>query len=115
MPVMEQTNKVTMKGNPVTLLGNEIKVGQQAPEAILVANDLSEVKLSSYKGKTCIVSVVPSLDTPICDLETKRFNSEAEKLQNVQILTVSMDLPFAQKRWCGATGSTKVATLSDYR
>ena len=107
---------VTMKGNPVTLLGKEITVGQQIPEAVLVTNDLSEIKLSSYKGKKCIISVVPSLDTGICDLQTKRFNQEAGKLgKDVTILTVSMDLPFAQKRWCGATSSDKITTLSDYR
>lgn len=115
MAVMERSSKVTMKGNPVTLLGQEIKAGQSAPDATLVANDLSEVKLSSFKGKKILISVVPSLDTPVCDLQTKRFNSEAAKFQDVQILTVSMDLPFAQKRWCGATGSDKLKTLSDYR
>ncbi len=106
---------VTMKGNPVTLLGNEINVGDDAPDCVLVANDLSEFKLSSLKGKKVILSVVPSLDTPICDLQTKRFNQEAENLGDVVIVTVSMDLPFAQKRWCGATGSDKVITLSDHR
>lgn len=111
----EVATAVTMKGNPVTLLGKELKVGQSLPEATLVANDLSEVKLSSYKGKKIILSIVPSLDTPICDLQTKRFNQEASNLKDVVILTVSMDLPFAQKRWCGATGSDKIVTLSDYR
>jgi len=112
----EVATVVTMKGNPVTLLGREIKTGQAAPDCTLVANDLSEVKLSSYKGKKCVISVVPSLDTPVCDQQTKRFNQEATKLENdVVILTVSMDLPFAQKRWCGATGSKKIVTLSDYR
>lgn len=106
---------VTLKGNPVTLTGKEIKIGQAAPDCTVVADDLSEVKLSSYKGKKCIISVVPSLDTPICDLQTKRFNKEAGKLSDVVILTISMDLPFAQKRWCGATSSDKVVTLSDYR
>lgn len=111
------TTAVTMKGNPVTLEGNEIAVGQPAPDATLVANDLSEVKLSALiKGKKAVISVVPSLDTPICDLQTKRFNQEAAKLgADVPVLTISMDLPFAQKRWCGATGSTNVKTLSDYR
>ncbi len=114
--LQERTNVVTMKGNPVTLLGKDVAVSQEAPDATLVANDLSEVKLSSFRGKTCIVSVVPSLDTPVCDLQTKRFNKEAAALgDNVKILTISMDLPFAQKRWCGATGSDKVQTFSDYR
>ena len=107
--------QVTMKGNPVTLIGNEVEVGQSAPDATLVANDLSEVKLSSFKGRKVILSVVPSLDTAICDLQTKRFNQEAGKLNDTVILTISMDLPFAQKRWCGATGVDKVKTLSDHR
>lgn len=112
----EVANLVTMKGKPVTLIGDEIRVGQPAPDCTLIANDLSEVKLSSFKGKKVVLSVVPSLDTPICDLQTKRFNTEAAKLgQNVAILTISMDLPFAQKRWCGATGSDKIRTLSDHR
>mgnify|MGYP001572416355 CR=1 FL=1 len=107
---------VTMKGNPVTLLGNEVKVGQSAPNATLVANDLSNFELSSLKGKRVILSVVPSLDTGICDLQTKRFNQEASKLgADVVILTISMDLPFAQKRWCGAAGVDKLKTLSDHR
>ena len=107
---------VTMKGNPITLLGTEVKVGQSAPNAILVANDLSNFELSSLKGKKIILSVVPSLDTGICDLQTKRFNQEASKLGgDVAILTISMDLPFAQKRWCGAAGVDKLKTLSDHR
>jgi thiol peroxidase len=114
--MVERVGLITMKGNPMTLVGNEIKVGDNAPDVTLVANDLSEVKLSSFKGKKVIISVVPSLDTGICDLQTKRFNQEATKLGNeVVILTVSKDLPFAQKRWCGATNSTAVKTLSDYR
>ena len=111
----ERTGLTTMKGNPLTLLGNEVKVGDNAPDSTLVANDLSEVKLSSFKGKKVIISVVPSLDTPICDLQTKRFNQEASKLNDVVVLTVSKDLPFAQKRWCGAVVATAVKTLSDYR
>jgi thioredoxin-dependent peroxiredoxin len=111
----ERAAAITMKGNPLTLTGHEIKVGDHAPDATLVANDLSEVKLSSFKGKKVILSSVPSLDTPVCDLETKRFNQEASKLQDVVVLTVSKDLPFAQRRWCGANGATSVKTLSDYR
>ncbi len=113
--MVEHTGVITMKGNPLTLVGNEIKTGDNAPDATLVANDLSEVKLSSFKGKKVILSVVPSLDTPVCDLQTKRFNQEAGKLENVVILTVSKDLPFAQRRWCGAANVTAVKTLSDYR
>ena len=111
----DRVGAITMKGNPLTLTGNEIKVGDQAPDATLVANDLSEVKLSSFKGKKVIISVVPSLDTPVCDLETRRFNQEASKLTDVVVLTISKDLPFAQKRWCGAAGATAVKTLSDFR
>ena len=107
---------VTMKGNPVTLLGKEIEIGQSAPDCTLVANDLSTFTLSSLKGKKIILSVVPSLDTGICDLQTKRFNKEAGALGNdTAIITISMDLPFAQKRWCGATGTDKVKTYSDHR
>lgn len=114
--MVERTGLTTLKGNPLTLLGNEVKVGQPAPDATIVANDLSEVKLSSLlKGKRTIISAVPSLDTPICDLQTKRFNKEAAALgDDVQIITISMDLPFAQKRWCGANGD-KVQTFSDHR
>ena len=111
----ERAGAITMKGNPLTLVGPEIKAGDQAPDATLVANDLSEVKLSSFKGKKVIISVVPSLDTPVCDLQTKRFNKEASDLENCVILTISKDLPFAQKRWCGAVGASAVKTLSDYR
>lgn len=115
MLMSERTNAITLKGNPLTLLGNEIKVGDTAPDATVVANDLSEVKISSYKGKKLIISAVPSLDTPVCDLETKRFNQEAAGLKDVVILTVSADLPFAQKRWCAGAGVSNVVTLSDYR
>src|SRR3989338_7382125 len=105
---------VTMKGKPINLVGNFPQVGQAAPDFSLLANDLTEVKFANYKGKKIILSVVPSLDTGICDLQTKRFNKEAEKLKDVVILTVSRDLPFAQKRWCAATSSNKVITLSDF-
>lgn len=113
---MTSTPTVTLKGNPLNLSGNQVEPGQTAPDCTLIANDLSEFKLSSIKGKKIILSVVPSLDTPICDLQTKRFNTEASKLGgDVVILTISMDLPFAQKRWCGATGTDKVKTYSDHR
>lgn len=106
---------VTFKGNPVTLLGNEVKVGDQAPDFKVLANDLSEVTLQDSKGQVRLISVVPSLDTGVCDAQTRRFNEEAGSLDNVKILTVSVDLPFAQKRWCGAAGIEKVQTLSDHR
>ena len=112
----ERKGLVTMKGNPLTLIGNDVKVGQAAPDFSLVANDLSVINLSALKGKKCILSAVPSLDTGICDIETKRFNQEATKLgSDVIIATISMDLPFAQKRWCGAAGVTNVKTYSDHR
>jgi len=113
----ERTGLVTMKGTPLTLIGSEINVGQKAPEATLVANDLSTVKLSSLsQGKVSIITTVPSLDTPVCDVETRRFNVEAGNLGDAAIvLAISMDLPFAQTRWCGATGVKNVRTLSDHR
>jgi len=112
----ERQGAVTMRGNPLTLVGKEIKPGDKAPDTKLVANNLSEVSLSSYRGKVLVISSVPSLDTPVCDVETKRFNKEAAKLgDKVKIVTVSMDLPFAQSRWCGAAGVKEVVTLSDHR
>lgn len=107
--------KITFKGNPVTLLGNEVKVGDQAPDFTVLANDLSEVKLSDYKGSVRILSSVPSLDTGVCDVQTRRFNEEAAKLDGVKVLTISADLPFAQKRWCASSGLEDVITLSDHR
>jgi thiol peroxidase len=106
---------VTFKGNPVTLIGNEVGVGQTAPDFKVQKIDLTEYTLSASAGKTRIVASVPSLDTSVCDLETKRFNQEAAKLPNVEIVCVSMDLPFAQKRWCGASSVDKVITASDHR
>ncbi len=112
----ERTGLITFLGNPLTLLGSAPKVGDKAPDFTVLNNDLGEASLSTYAGKTLVLSSVPSLDTPVCDMETRRFNQEAAKLgDDVQILTVSMDLPFAQKRWCGAAGVDKVATLSDHR
>ncbi len=113
----ERMGAVTMKGNPVTLIGNVVEVGQKAPDAELVANDLATVKLSALcQRKVCIITSVPSLDTPVCDTETRRFNEEAGKIgEGLTVLTVSMDLPFAQGRWCGAAGVTNVQTLSDHR
>ncbi len=106
---------ITFKGNPVTLLGNEVKVGEKAPNFSVLANDLSPVTLNDSKGSVRLISVVPSLDTGVCDAQTRRFNQEAAKLDNVKILTVSVDLPFAQKRWCGAAGIENVQTVSDHR
>lgn len=107
--------KITFHGNPLTLIGNEIKVGDKAPDFTVLANDLTAVTLNDSNGSVRIISVVPSLDTPVCDQQTRRFNEEASKLDNVKILTISADLPFAQSRWCGAAGIDKVQTLSDHR
>ena len=105
-----------MKGNPLTLLGQEVKVGANAPDATVLDNGLAPVEISSFRGKVCIVCSVPSLDTPVCDIEARRFNEEAEKLGgDVVVLVISTDLPFAQKRWCGAAGISAVQTLSDHR
>lgn len=112
----ERQGAVTFKGSPLTMIGPELKVGDRAPEFQVVGQDLSQATLASSKGKTRLFSVVPSLDTPVCDAQTKRFNEEASKLpQDVVVYTVSMDLPFAQKRWCGAANATKVVTVSDHR
>ncbi|KLV26426.1 lipid hydroperoxide peroxidase [Niallia circulans] len=106
---------VTFKHNPVTLIGNEIKVGDKAPEFTVLANDMSEVTLASSKGKIRLFSVVPSVDTGVCDAQTRKFNEEASKLENVEVITVSVDLPFAQRRWCAASGLENVITVSDHR
>ncbi len=112
----ERSAAVTMHGNPLTLIGKELSVGDSAPDLELLDNDLNPIKLSSYRGKVCVIASVPSLDTPTCDMETRRFNEAAGQLgEDVVILTVSVDLPFAQKRWCGAAGVEKVVTLSDHR
>jgi thioredoxin-dependent peroxiredoxin len=106
---------ITFKNNPVTLLGNEVKPGDSAPDFTVLANDLSEVSLNDTKGKVRLISVVPSIDTGVCDAQTRKFNEEAGTLENVEVLTVSADLPFAQRRWCGANGIENVQTLSDHR
>ena len=114
--MQERTGLVTFKGNPMTLLGPEIKAGDRAPEFQVVDAGLAPVSLADFRGKVKIISAVPSLDTPVCDAETRRFNEEAAKLPgNVVVLTISLDLPFAQKRWCGAAGIDRVRVLSDYR
>jgi len=113
---MERTGATTLMGNPMTLVGPELKIGEKAPDFTALDNGLKPVKLSDTGHKTRIFSVVPSLDTPVCDTETRRFNQEAAGLPGqVALLTISVDLPFAQKRWCGAAGIDKVITLSDYR
>ena len=112
----ERTGAATFQGNPLTLLGPELKVGDKAPDFVLLANDLSAVNLQKTAGKVRLISVVPSIDTPVCDLQTRHFNQDASNLgEGVVILTVSMDLPFAQKRWCAAAGVDRVVMLSDHR
>lgn len=114
--MQERSAAVTMHGNPLTLVGKELSIGDAAPDLELLDNDLNPVKLSSFQGKVCVISSVPSLDTPTCDIETRRFNEAAGQLgDDVVILTVSVDLPFAQKRWCAAAGVENVVTLSDHR
>ncbi|ABW18235.1 thiol peroxidase [Alkaliphilus oremlandii] len=108
-------NLVTMGGNPVTLVGKEIKVGDPAPDFTVLKNDLSPFTLKDAGNTVKIISVVPSLDTGVCELQTIHFNQEAAELGDVKILTISVDLPFAQKRFCGAQGIDKVITLSDHR
>lgn len=106
---------VTFKNNPITLVGQELKVGDKAPDFTVLANDLSPVTLSDSKGSVRIISVVPSVDTGVCDAQTRKFNEEAAKLDKVKVLTISNDLPFAQKRWCAASGLDNVQVLSDHR
>ena len=112
---MERPGATTMRGNPLTLIGPELKAGDTAPDFNVVDSSLKPVTLQDTGTQVRIISVVPSLDTPVCDAQTKRFNEEAAKLPDVDILTVSMDLPFAQKRWCGAFGVDKIKMLSDHR
>ncbi|MBL3642920.1 thiol peroxidase [Peribacillus frigoritolerans] len=112
---IERSSIVTFAGNPVTLIGSEIRVGDKAPNFEVLANDLSKVTLEDSKGKVRLISCVPSLDTGVCDAQTRQFNQLASNLGNdVEVLTISVDLPFAQKRWCGAAGIEQVQTLSDH-
>ncbi|HLR23251.1 MAG TPA: thiol peroxidase [Pseudogracilibacillus sp.] len=107
--------QVTFNNDPVTLEGTEVKVGDVAPDFTVLANDLSEKSLKDYEGKVKLIATVPSVDTGVCSEETHRFNKEADKLDNVQVLTISMDLPFAQGRWCAAEGVKNLDLLSDHR
>ena len=110
------SNGVTFQGNPLTLQGQLPQHGDKAPDFICVDNELNPKGLKDFLGRPLIISSVPSLDTPVCDMEIRRFNQEAGKLgDGVRIVTISMDLPFAQARWCGAAGVENVVTLSDYR
>jgi thiol peroxidase len=116
MSEQERKGAATFKGNPLTLIGPELKAGDKAPNFQILGNDLSAATLETFKGKTKLLSVVPSLDTPVCDAQTKRFNDEAAKLpSDVAVITVSMDLPFAQARWCGMAHADKLKCYSDHR
>lgn len=112
----ERKGVITFKGNPLTLIGPELKAGDKAPDFQLLKNDLSLINLSASKGKVRLFNVVPSLDTPVCDIQTRRFNDEAVNFpSHVQVYTVSCDLPFAQTRWCGAAKVDRLISLSDHR
>lgn len=113
----EKKGKVTFKGEPLTLIGDgDVAVGQSAPDAVLSKNPKEDCKISDFKGKTLVINVVPSLDTPVCSVQTARFNKEASSLgENVVILTVSRDLPPAQARWCQANSASNIKTASDYK
>lgn len=106
---------ITFKDNPMTILGKEVEVGQKAPDFSVLANDLSEYRLADAKESVKLISVIPSIDTGVCDAQTRRFNEEAGSIDNVEVLTISVDLPFAQKRWCAASGLEHVQTLSDHK
>ncbi len=112
---MERPGATTFKGNPLTLIGPELRPGDDAPDFNAIDSGLQPVNLAATGNTVRIVSVVPSLDTPVCDAQTRRFNQAAAQMPDVGILTVSMDLPFAQKRWCGAFGIDKVRMISDHR
>lgn len=112
---MKRNAAVTLKGSPVDLKGRALKVGDEAPDFKLQDNSLADVTLASSAGKTRIIATIPSLDTSVCALETKRFNDEAKNLSNAEVLVVSMDLPFGAKRWCGAEGVETLKTLSAHR
>lgn len=113
---MNKTNSnLTFQGNPLKVLGNQLSEGAKCPAFKLTATDMKDITQEFIAGKVAIIVSVPSLDTPVCSVEVKRFNSEASSLKNTVVLTVSEDLPFAQKRWCGAEGTTAVTTASDYK
>lgn len=113
--VMTRTGAITLKGTPIDLAGAELKAGDAAPDFNLQNNALEEVSRNSFVKKTLIIATVPSLDTPVCHAETKKFNEQALDLANVEVLVVSTDLPFGQKRWCGSEGVENVTTLSAHR
>ena len=112
----EMKGKIAFKNTPLTLVGDVPEIGKRPPDVEMVNSELQKVRVADYDGKVRILSVVPSIDTPVCDMQTRKFNEEAAKLgDDVKILTISMDLPFAQKRWCAAAGINQVELLSDYQ
>lgn len=111
----ERTGAITFKGEPLTLVGNDVQAGERAPDFEAVGPDLTPVRLADFDGKVVILSAVPSLDTSVCDTETRRLNQEMGALgPDVRLVTLSMDLPFAQRRWCGAAGADFVKPASDH-
>ena len=109
-------NTIKFKGSPLNLNGRQVQVGDAAPDAEVLSNDMSAVKLSAFRGKVCVICSVPSLDTPVCDTEVRKFNEHSTSLgDDVVVLAISMDLPFAQQRWCGTAGIQNVRTFSDHR
>src|SRR5689334_10599313 len=115
MPTTERPAATTLQGKPLTLIGPALKAGDTAPDFDVVDSSLQAFTLEETGSGVRIFSVVPSLDTPVCDAQTKRFEEAAGKLQGVDFYTISMDLPFAQKRWCSSFGVDKVKMLSDHR
>ena len=108
--------KITFANDPVTLIGKEVKVGDKAPDFTATKNDMTEYRLADDLGKVVIISVVPSIDTGVCSMQTERFNKEASQLdESIKLLTISLDLPFAQQRFCGAKGIDNHDLLSDYK
>lgn len=111
----ERTGLVTFAGNPVTLTGTAVKVGDKAPEFTATNQALETVSLSSFKGKTVVIAVYPSIDTGVCQKQNYQFNKIADSMSDVAVLSVSLDLPFAHKRYCAAEGLNSIVTLSDYK
>jgi thiol peroxidase len=113
---MERTGIITFLGGPLTLVGPEVKAGQKAPDFTVLDNGLAPKSLKDFAGNTVVISVTPSLDTPVCDAQLRKFNDSATKLgEGVVVLNISMDLPFANKRFCSVAGIEKAVTLSDHR
>ncbi|WP_297406474.1 thiol peroxidase, partial [uncultured Cetobacterium sp.] len=112
---MERKNAITFEGNPLTLIGNEVNIGDIAPNFTVTKMDLTPLSLTDLKGKNIVISAVPSVDTPVCELQTIKFNHQISAFSDVVLLTISMDLPFALSRFCGAKGIDNAVTVSDYK